>query len=937
MKNQHSKRRKTKSLVQQPVTLDQPEIIGWAEQLIAAASGASPSSDTSYIPTDDQDNSNIGSVVRNRVRRVSNESNLSVNGGSQNSRSTFSPRPIDAGIIVDEEDLRHADPLSNKNTTRTPPKKMLKVRSDGKLGSPKAKVPALDAKPKRGRKPAKASSVSTTLFASIRYGTDAHSRSSVGCKIAEILSGTAKNLSYAKSQLNKPTEPPKPTHPFFLGGLKRDQQHHEVTPSNDNKKASTRDGPVTSKQGAHSPTKARVTSKPPGMSERAVGSFGFGGSTFTSEHARVSRFPGAMEPSWPPEGMVHVRQDYNLAESFLPVSQVFRASKACCKMKDAEVRVPKEEQVLTQYVDLVQAYRSDDEVSRRVHSREWREFRRPLRRILTGRELQQDVRRQIVSELPMPFDGATCGQEKDRSAASRISQGSFHPAVHHMYKEIRTSRSAFDNFECETQDWVHKYAPACADQVLQAGHEVYILRDWLKTLTVNSVGFKANDLLKARDSSASSRRATTKRKRRRAEELDGFVLSSDEEANEMCQATDSEDRNPTNSNWKKSVIRSRDAGDLGSSERVTNAVVISGPRGCGKTAAVYAVARELGFEVFEINAGCRRSGKDILDKVGDMSRNHLVKHTHPDQGANVNEEAENMELLSEKLKQDLDSGRQGTMQSFFKPTVAPKKSPSKKKSKAKKQSLKQDPQRKQQNRKQSLIFLEEVDVLFDEDKTFWATTLELLVQSKRPVIMTCTDENLLPLEDMTLYAILRFMHTPEQLAIDYLLLLACNEGHILPRDAVINLYKSKDLDLRASIAELNFFCQMAIGDTKGGLEWMLIKPTMADANDQDRESLRVVSEGTYLTGMGWLGDQHQISPAEWSIDQEIEMLAEAWYGWGLDVGACEAYMLPSTIPGAPSQTRALQQLQDFDLVAETLSAADIFPGRLSLLHDTVSP
>ena len=826
---------------------------------------------------------------------------------------------------------------SNEDTLKTPPKKMLKVRSDGKLGSPKAKAPAQDVKPKRGRKPAKAGNFPKTLIISTKYGADARSRSSVGLKIANILSGTASDISPAKSKPNKSFCPPKPTHPFFLGGSKRDQCQQDLAKSKDHQEARKRDQPTTMKQGAPSPIKARVTSKPPGMSERSAGVLGFGNSTFASNHVRNSRFPGALEPLWPPEGMVHVRDDHSSAEVSLPTSHDFHAPNFHTRMKEAEVRIPKEAQILTRYVDAIHAYRNDDGISRRVHSREWREFRRPLRRIVTGRELQQAVRGLIESKLPIPYPDLSERQDGDRMSSPQMAQSPLHPAVRHMYDGIASSLTAFDKFECEIQEWVHKYSPDSANQVLQAGSEVLVLRDWLKTLIVNSVDSRVGSTSKTRDSSVSSRRAFTKRKRRRAEELEGFVLSSDEEAIEMCQLTKSVDPHPTNLMQKRSVIRARDVGNSCNGERVSNAVVISGPHGCGKTAAVHAVARELGFEVFEINAGSRRSGRDILDKVGGMTRNHLVKQGSTHQGAVALEEVENMDLLNEKLKQDLDSGRQGTMNSFLNSKVALKNSPSKRNPKGQKASSKQDPPRKPKSQQQSLILLEEVDILFDEDKAFWATTLELLVQSKRPVIMTCTDENLLPLEDMILHAILRFTHAPEQLATDYLLLVACNEGHILPRDAVVNLYKSKGFDLRASMTELNFFCQMAIGDTKGGLDWMLIGPPSEDSNEQTSKPLRVVSEGTYQTGMGWLSGQHQTSLAELSLDQEIELLSGAWHAWGLDFGSCWGYISPSMTHGEASRTLALQQLQDFELVADALSAADTFPGRIPMSPDTVSP
>jgi len=195
----------------------------------------------------------------------------------------------------------------------------------------------------------------------------------------------------------------------------------------------------------------------------------------------------------------------------------------------------------------------------------------------------------------------------------------------------------------------------------------------------------------------------------------------------------------------------------------------------------------------------------------------------------------------------------------------------------------------------------------------------------------------LPLNEMVLHAILRFVPPPEQLATDYLLLVACNEGHLLSRDAVSKLYRAKGSDLRASMAELNFFCQMAIGDSKGGLEWMLIRPPADEAKVARTESLRVVSEGTYQPFMGWLGGEVHGAGVENLVDRETELLSEVWNGWGIDVGGSTQYLLEPAYTAAIQSSRAsvLEALQSFDQAAEALSAIDIFPACVCRQPDNV--
>lgn len=822
----------------------------------------------------------------------------------------------------------------------TPPKKMLKVRPDGKLISPKFRDTT--SKPARGvKKKSKGEVIVKQMIVVLKYGEDDESRKVTAQKIQGICSDIDRKkrekLDTAKPDPVK-IEPLKPTHPFFLGPVARVSHHQSPVDESDTKDRAVCDNDQLQRGAKHSPKKISAAQKP-GVGAGAWASVGgFGGKP------SVSRFPGAINPILPPEGMVHVGRQIELDSNTFKVLQPSEFLGNRSKMKDTAIHIPEREEFLRPYADLVKSFREEKNRLHNATTRRRSRFRYPVRRIMTGPELQQAVRQNISCRLPVPekLILAGCNEENFLNSAGS-GQAPVHKAVLQMYERIESSLTAFDRFDCETLDWVHKYAPRSAEQVLQQGREAMHLRDWLQRLTVTSVESRNADATIGKYSPKQFGLNSRKKRQRKSGDLEGFVISSDEEAAQMDELANPElDEHSLQgrSFTKRSVLRAGDvpgfSESTGSRGRATNAVVISGPHGCGKTAAVYAVAKELNFEVFEITAGSRRSGKDLLDKVGDMTRNHLVTRARESKGLDCDEgdkANENMLLISDALKKDLESGRQGTMKSFFQPKSGVEKKPKPRAHNIKTGPKSEEKLKKLPTQKQSLILLEEVDVLFEEDRQFWVTTLELILQSKRPIIMTCTDESLLPLADLPLHAILRFTPPPKPLATDYLLLIACNEGHLLPRQAVSALYSCKGYDLRASITELNFFCQMAIGDTKGGLEWMLLRSSPQECQNENGETLRVVSEGTYLEGMGWVSCDNQDLVAGNRIDKQSDILGDVLEGWSMDTANWDELSRsnPPASHGQVKREETLKMLRALDQAFDALSAADTYP-RLGVRH-----
>jgi dephospho-CoA kinase len=185
-------------------------------------------------------------------------------------------------------------------------------------------------------------------------------------------------------------------------------------------------------------------------------------------------------------------------------------------------------------------------------------------------------------------------------------------------------------------------------------------------------------------------------------------------------------------------------------EGLYHLMLLVGGHGLGKTATVYTVAKETGYSVFEINSASRRTGKDVTESVGEMTASHLVRfdshHLQPKKRKgeviilrdtvkpkkpktiDIAQHFKRMLNVSES-KQEPEPAvvvepPSHTLASFFKKAEEINQ--------RKKEQEKLDKQLKQ-----SLILLEEVDVLFEEDKGFWAAVVDLCQKSKRPIIMTC--------------------------------------------------------------------------------------------------------------------------------------------------------------------------------------------------------
>ncbi|KAF4991058.1 hypothetical protein FGRMN_8083 [Fusarium graminum] len=739
----------------------------------------------------------------------------------------------------------------------------------------------------------------------VKYGRDDANRKELGDKISQILDGNilfpptpSKRRGRKAKEISAlpETDSSKSTHPFF-GGKAKQAIKTEKNGGVNERPPSVRQTVFMSTP--MSPRKARN----PFIVTGQVPQFGV--------RTGVAKVPGAMQPLWPGQGMAHVRGFDDRRSLGASLSQQHMVKKC----KGSTVTVTTDESVLNGLCASMNLAAIRDSLPKNDNSFEPapRELRIPSRHFESGRKLQKRIWPELRT-LPRAIVGQEGGFLDDDTSVAHSRRT--HPAINRLYDALETSLSAYDKSTCEPLAWTQKYAPVVALEILQAGKEALLLRDWLQTLKVQSVSTASLDGAPTKGKPKS--KAASKKKRKK-DELDDFIVNSEEEANEMDEISENEDDwAPAGSGLlKKTVFRNGDmAKGAKDQSRLTNAVVVSGPHGCGKTATVYAIAKELGFEIFEIHSGSRRSGKDVLEKVGDMTRNHLVQQhrANPDSEKSAEDE----------VSRDLKSGKQGTMTNFFQKSTVSK--PLAKKPVEEK--LAETPKTSSvKSQKQSLILLEEVDVLYEEDKQFWATLMGMMAQSKRPFIMTCSDETMVPFQSLNLHGIFRFSPPPIDLAVDLCLLTAANEGHILRRTAVEALYKSRNSDLRSSLTELNYWCQIGVGDRKGGFDWFYLRWPKGSDLDENGDVVRVLSEDTYCEGMGWFGRDLIVSCSD-SLRSEEEAMKQAWDSWSLNLGDWNTTSDLQSWADAVSRNtsepnKRLEALELYDEFCTSMSDADL--------------
>ncbi|KAL4259233.1 AAA+ ATPase domain-containing protein [Pleurotus pulmonarius] len=376
--------------------------------------------------------------------------------------------------------------------------------------------------------------------------------------------------------------------------------------------------------------------------------------------------------------------------------------------------------------------------------------------------------------------------------------------------------------------WSDRWRPSHADEVLGNEQSALYLRDWLSALQLHITSIlpsaatgdskQANGLKSTSKSKKPAERRGTKRprviravdkkksrKKRRIDEDDDndWIVADDIPEADLFPEDNEEDLQPTRRIYRQESVPIEHTPPSSlpvyKFDSLSNTILLTGPPGVGKTAAVYACAEELGWDVFEVYPGIgKRGGTNLDNLVGEVGKSHLVGTSvrrHADMNVGPEKKSPSLFLRKKNRKmKTIDSEEEDNSTPFNNGTASNDLG-----------FLTDSPTGETLGSgevRQSIVLLEEVDILFKDDTNFWPVVTNFIKDCRRPVICTCNDPSLVPVDDLPLQATLQFVHPDPDITVSYLQALCCAEGTLVDRASLARLYESEhpidDVDIHDS-------------------------------------------------------------------------------------------------------------------------------------------
>ncbi|KAJ3263643.1 hypothetical protein HDU77_010290 [Chytriomyces hyalinus] len=267
-----------------------------------------------------------------------------------------------------------------------------------------------------------------------------------------------------------------------------------------------------------------------------------------------------------------------------------------------------------------------------------------------------------------------------------------------------------------------------------------------------------------------------------------------------------------------------------------------GPPASGRSCCIRAAALDCGYDVIEVNAGQKRSGKEVSSLLSEATQSHAVTLGAGEIASmSSGVEGEGSKASATRALNAFSAlfapkAKKIAVPADVKDAFSAKKLPSdaglKKKRRlvidddeespdaAAADTTEQLQQPQQQQSRPSLIVIEDADILFEQhDKGFWAAIWTIVESSKRPIIFVCNDDFAhMDNPNLSTSLVNNFLNSTIPLHFTqpsttelhcYIHLLLLNEGYWMNSAAILELINQSGHDLRKCLNSAEIACRLA--------------------------------------------------------------------------------------------------------------------------------
>ncbi|TRY69407.1 hypothetical protein TCAL_08890 [Tigriopus californicus] len=370
-------------------------------------------------------------------------------------------------------------------------------------------------------------------------------------------------------------------------------------------------------------------------------------------------------------------------------------------------------------------------------------FRRYVERKIEADTLEAEVRRKNMS-----LNDIVEERSKGRGRLRKARNSDRHRGGEDKgLKEVK-----FDASLPSSMQWTMKYTPQMTDDMIGNLGVVRKLQTWLE-------GWRTNR----------PRHSVGKRSEKRKKLDSSFVVDDSSEGD--GDSISSDDLTGSGS-------------DVETGTNLCNTALLTGPTGVGKTSCVYALARQLGFKVLEVNASSIRGGRQVVAQLQEATQSHHL--TKQQQQQKQKEQAKTLQSGSRRGKSTKNQPQQDSCQGASDSSTHLKRT--------------------------ALILFEDIDVVFDDsDDGFYGAVNNLIATTKRPILLTTSNPHFVPKKLFKSASVLDSLQTFEfkpvapQLVANYLQLMALAEGVAIDPESIASLVALNGGLISKSILDLQYW------------------------------------------------------------------------------------------------------------------------------------